>query len=125
MDKQKTILIVEDDVTLMKAIVEKFGIESFKILQAFDGEEGLKIAIENRPDLVLLDIVMPKMGGLTMLRKLREDEWGKNAEVIILTNYSDDEKAVEAKKLGAREYLIKTEWKIGGLLQKVREELDK
>ena len=96
---------------------------SFSILQASDGAEGLAIALEKHPELILLDVIMPRMGGLTMLQKLREDEWGKDAKVIMLTNYSDSEKVIEAKKLGAREYLIKTDWRIGGLLQKDQEEL--
>ena len=85
----KKILIVEDEASLRKALVEKFQREGFETFLAFDGVEGLDQAERIQPDLILLDIIMPKMDGMTMLKKLRESgDWGKQVPVIILTNLS-------------------------------------
>ncbi len=77
MDTQtKKILVVEDDVPELNALRDKFTREGFSILTAKNGEEGLAIALREHPDLILLDIIMPVMDGITMLVKLREDSWG-------------------------------------------------
>lgn len=83
------------------------------------------VALLWHPDLILLDIVMPKMDGMTMLAQLREDEWGKTARVITLTNLSDTEKVAEAIEHGSYEYLVKSDWKIEDVVAKVREKLGK
>lgn len=124
MRQAKTILIIEDDQALLKALVEKFTHEGFSVLEAHNGEEGLGKSLQEQPDIILLDIVMPKMDGITMLEKLREDSWGKNAKVILLTNLSSSEKISEAINLGSYKYLVKTDWKIKDVVEKVREELN-
>ena len=102
-----------------------YGVQSsFSTLEAKNGEEGLKVALREHPDLILLDIVMPKMDGMTMLRKLREDLWGKTAKVIILTNLSDNEKVAEALEQKSHEYLVKSDWRIEDVVAKVREQLE-
>lgn len=87
-----------------------------------NGEEGLALALEKQPDLILLDLQMPKMGGIEMAENLRVDEWGKKAKVIILTNVSSDmnktQQAVENKIF---QYLIKTDIKIEDLVSKVKD----
>ena len=93
------------------------------ILEAHDGEEGLKISLKEQPDIILLDIVMPKMDGITMLKELREDRWGKNAKVLLLNTLSRNEKIAEAMSLGTFEYLIKTDWKIEEVVKRVKEKL--
>ena len=75
----KKILIVEDEEIMLKALVEKFSSEGFEVVQAIDGEEGLKKALCEKPDIILLDILLPKMDGMAVLKKLREDTWGKHA----------------------------------------------
>jgi CheY-like chemotaxis protein len=114
---------VEDDAVVRKVLHDKLSLEGFGVLEAKNGEEGLAIALENHPDLILLDILMPKMDGLTMLKKLREDEWGKTANVIILTNYDETEKIADA--LGSRvfEYYVKSDTPIEDLIAKVKEKL--
>jgi len=123
MENRKIILIVEDEVTLRNALRDKLTHEGFGVLEAKDGEEGLEVALRDHPDLILLDIIMPKMDGMTVLKKLREDTWGKTVKVIILTNLSSDVKIGEAVILGSFEYLIKTDWKIEDVITKVRETL--
>lgn len=120
---RNTILIVEDDLDLLEVLRKKFTMEKFEVLQAPDGKIGLEEAFRSHPDLVLLDIVMPVMDGMTMLRKLREDSWGKTAAVILLTNLSDESKVAEAMKHGVYEYLVKADWNIGDVVKKVRAKL--
>ena len=121
--QKKTILIVEDDLDLMEVLIKRFEQASFKVLQAVDGKVGLAEAKKNRPDLILLDIIMPVMDGMTMLAKLREDAWGKNAAVIMLSNLSDEIKVAEAMKNNVYDYLVKADWNLDEIVQKVRERL--
>ena len=117
------LLIVEDEQMLLKALSAKFTKENFKVSVALNGEEGLKKALKERPDLILLDIVMPVMDGMTMLKHLRKDKWGKNAQVIVLTNLSDGTVA-EALENNVYDYLLKADWNISDVVKKVRERLN-
>jgi len=117
------ILIVEDEPALARALALKFKAEGFSVLKAHDGAVGIRMAIEKRPDVILLDIVMPVMDGITMLEKLREDGWGKNIPVIMLTNLADEIKVAEAVRLGSRDFLIKTDWQIADVVKKVKDKL--
>lgn len=119
----KKILIVEDEEAILEILETKFKLEKFETLRAKDGQEGLKIALQEKPDLILLDIIMPKMDGLTVLEKLKADEVGKNIPVIILTNLSDDQKVEEAVSAGKYEYLIKSDWKIEDVVKEVKNKL--
>jgi hypothetical protein len=120
MENKKTILMVEDEEVLRGVLKEKLQENDFATLEADNGEEGLGIALRNHPDLILLDIMMPKMDGLTMLKKLREDVWGKEAQVIILTNLSGNDGVSEALNQGVFEYIVKTDIKIEDLLIKIK-----
>jgi DNA-binding response OmpR family regulator len=119
----KKVLIVEDESTIIKALSSKLESDNLSVLLAVDGEEGLSKALSEHPDLILLDLIMPKMDGLTMLAKLREDKWGKQVPVIILTNLTDAKTETEAMKKGVHEYLIKTDWTIEDVMKKVNEKL--
>ena len=116
----KTILVVEDDESMVEALVEKFKSSGFNVFSAKNGEEGLKLALSDHPDIILLDIVMPKMDGLSMLRKLKEDKWGAFAPVVILTNLSDNQKLAEALEIGVVEYIIKAEVKLSDIVLRVK-----
>lgn len=119
----KTILIVEDEKALRKALSDKLTNEGYKIIETTDGEEGLDSALREHPDLILLDIVMPNMDGITMLQKLRQDAHGKNIPVIILTNLSDAEKVQQGMENAVFDYLIKADWKLSDLVDKVNQKL--
>ncbi len=121
--QSKKILIVEDEQDLRQELVDKFTREGFVALRAKNGEEGLKIALVEHPDLILLDVVMPVMDGITMAKKLRQDKWGHNVPVIMLTNLSDVEKVSKAMESGIFEYLVKSDWKIQDVVKKVKEKL--
>ena len=88
----KTILIVEDDTELREALKNALTYEKFSVLTADNGETGLGVALNKHPDLILLDVIMPRMDGLETLKRLREDAWGKKAPVIIMTVLDDLEK---------------------------------
>jgi DNA-binding response OmpR family regulator len=122
---QKTILTVEDEKPLRLAIMEALKAKNFLTLGAKDGEEGLEIALRDHPDLILLDLLMPVMDGMTMLKKVREDVWGKTVPVIILTNLNPtDEQVIEDmvthKPL---RYLVKADWKIFDVIKEINEVL--
>ncbi|MFH1170936.1 MAG: response regulator [bacterium] len=119
----KTILIVEDEKPLRDALRYTFEAEGFEIITAGDGEEGLAKALKRKPDCILLDIIMPKMDGMTMLKKLRENVWGKGAKVIALTNLSDWPYNKQAVEHNVLEYLVKSDWKMKDIVKKVREKL--
>lgn len=119
-DQIKKVLIVEDEGSLSKALETKFAHEGFKVLIAQNGEDGLSMALGEKPDIILLDIIMPKMDGLTMIRKLREDSWGQSAKIILLTNLSSPEAVSEALEHNVSDYLVKTNWKLESIMEKVK-----
>ena len=117
------ILVVEDENTLSQALNFKLESEGFEVVIAHDGEEGLEMAEKTKPDLVLCDIRMPKMDGCTMLHQIRETEWGKNLPAIMLTNLNDPEKIAEALKHNVFSYLVKSDWDLAQVVEKIKEEL--
>ena len=120
MDKKK-ILIVEDEVSLRRILADKFESEGMRVLTASDGEQGLEMALEERPDIILLDIIMPKKDGITMLRELRADERGKNIKTILLTNIGDADEMLANASKGVCSFLVKSNWDIKDISQKVKE----
>lgn len=119
----KKILIVEDEISLLNLLVEKFESEGFEVIVARDGKEGLEQAESTKPDLILLDIIMPVLDGMSMLNTLRKKDWGKDIPVIMLTNLSDDEKIKESLEKGVFEYLIKADWELNDVIAKVKDKL--
>lgn len=118
--KNQKILIVEDEAVLRSALRDKLTSNNLIVLEAEDGEEGLKLALSEHPDLILLDLLMPKMDGISMLKRLRQDKWGKGVKVIILTNLGESEPIAATVELGASEYIVKSNWQLGDILAKVR-----
>lgn len=119
----KIILIVEDESSLLLVLHDRLREEGFQIFKAADGKEGLKLALEEHPDLILLDLLMPVMNGVEMLKELRKDEWGKEASVMVLTNLSTDEKLAEVREFGVTDYLVKSDWKIEDVVQKINNKI--
>jgi DNA-binding response OmpR family regulator len=124
MDNKK-ILIVDDDEAIQKAISQTLENQEFTTLIADNGENGLSVSLKEHPDLILLDILMPKMDGMIMLQKLRENEWGKNVPVIILTNVSPNSNSVISSVLQTEPayYLVKSDVRLEGIVSKVKEVL--
>lgn len=119
----KKILIVDDEEDMMTVLVESFTPEGFNILKATNGKEALDIALKEHPDIILLDILMPVMDGLKMLEKLRQDEWGKYADVILLTNVDDAERVARAAQEGAFDYFVKNDKTTKEIIKVVKEKL--
>lgn len=117
------ILIVEDEKPLREALAFKFKAERLSVATAKNGKEGLEIALQHHPKIILLDIIMPIMNGLDMLKNLRNDEWGKNASVILLTNAGSNNEIEQAIGKGVYDYIIKTDWQIEDVVHKVKAKL--
>ena len=88
LESMKTILIIEDEKSLRNAVVDLLHAKSFLVIEAKNGREGMELALSKHPDLILLDLIMPEMDGMSVLKKIREDKWGVTVPVIILTNLS-------------------------------------
>ena len=116
----KRILIIEDEMALVHAIQDKLELLGYNTLKASDGLEGLDMALKEHPDLILLDLMMPQMNGLEMLEKLRQDAWGAQAPVIILTNLNQEDQIKKATELGAPDYYVKTATPLSMLLDIVK-----
>ena len=117
------ILIVEDMRDGRKALIDKLASEGFDVLEAKNGKEGLELALKEHPDLILLDIVVSEMGCMTMVEKLRRDKYGKSIPIIMFTNSNEIEKVSNVLKSGVYEYLVKSDWKIESVVDRVREKL--
>ena len=124
----KKILIVEDEASSRKVTYEKFTREGFEVIMAVNGEEGLKTAYAIHPDLIIMDIIMPVMDGLTMFQKLRESDgqWGKTVPVVVLTNITIENKTQmeNLTKLNPECFLVKTENTLSETVEKVKEILE-
>lgn len=123
MEQTKTILIIEDDNKLAQMLTDMFLAENLGVIRASNGEEGLAVALDSHPDMILLDIILPRLDGISLLNKLREDDWGKTADVIMLTNLSSAEDVRKATEAGAYDYLIKSDWKMEDIINKVKDRL--
>jgi len=118
----KRILFIEDESALQKAFAEILNQEGYQVIPALDGETGLKLA-KQKPDLILLDLILPKVHGLEVLKKLKEESATKEIPIIVLTNLEgmgDVEKAVE---LGATTYLVKAQYSLEEVIAKIKEAL--
>ncbi len=123
-DKKIRVLeIAEDEDMLLKVMSSQFDRKEFDVLTATDGEQGLAVALSKHPDLILLDLLMPKMDGITMLKHLREDSWGKNVPVIILTAFKDVNHINEVAKFGVTDYLVKSDFQLSEIVEKVKQKL--
>ena len=127
MENQKTILVVEDEKSIRDGIVYVLRLKKFLTLEAGNGKEAIDMALANHPDLILLDLLMPEIDGVTALKKIREDAWGKDVPVIVLTNMSmNEEKLIEdIVALKPLYYLIKVDWTFSAVAKKVEDALGK
>ena len=123
MDKNKKILIIEDEATLQKALNEVLAGENYEVVTSLDGLKGLELAQEENPDLILLDIILPKIDGFEVLRRIKENKKTSQIPVIILTNLSDVNDIQKALDLGATTYLVKADFHIEDVLKKIKEVL--
>ena len=120
---KKRVLIVDDEADIREAMADYLEQNGYRVSQAADGAEGLELAIKDKPDVILLDLMMPVMDGHTMLDKLRQDPWGRNAKVVIMSAMDDVTNIGSAYQTGITEYIIKSNASLEELAKKVREVL--
>jgi|ERR1700722_100828 len=116
----KKILLVEDAIPYIKLLHNKLTAAGYEVIEAYNGMTGFEMAIREKPDLIILDIRMPVMDGLTMLKKLREDIWGKDVHVTILTNLDDSTSISNALDEKLSRYLIKSDSTLSSVMEEVK-----
>jgi len=122
---EKKILLIEDEELMIDLLQRKLTKEGYEILVARDGEEGLKVMREVRPDLILLDIIMPKMGGFEVMEEMGKNKELKKIPVIVISNSGQPVELDKAQKLGAKDWLIKTEFDPQEVVDKVIKQIGK
>ncbi len=121
----RKILLIEDDPFLGEMYTDKFAQSGFKIDVATDGKEGMNKIKKSRPDLILLDVVLPKMDGFEILKELKKDSKLEKIPVVLLTNLGQKNEIEKGMSLGAEEYIIKAHFTPTAVVVKVKEVLDK
>jgi len=116
----KKILIVEDEPAYLKLLHSQLVAQGYHVSIATNGLEGLKMATSVHPDLILLDLIMPKVDGLTMLASLRKFEWGQSTPVFVLTNVNESSNISDAMNYKVSKYIIKSEMKLENLLENIK-----
>jgi two-component system response regulator VicR len=120
----KTILVVDDEQFIRDAMADKLQKGGFSVITAADGKDCVKIALEKKPDLILLDIVMGGMDGMTAMRELRKDSWGNSVPIILLTQIEpDDEMLQEIVEGRPTYYLVKSKFSLDEVVEKVKDRL--
>jgi PAS/PAC sensor hybrid histidine kinase len=123
MEARKKILLVEDDEVLASVYRTRLEMEDFEVMEVHDGEQALTAALRYRPDLMILDAMMPKISGFDVLDILRNTPETMNLQIIMLTALSQESDRERAEKLGVDEYLVKSQVMISDVIEKVREHL--
>jgi len=119
----KKILVVDDEADLREALNAALTHAGFETITATDGEEGLAQALAHKPDLILLDIMMPKMNGHDMLNILRRDPWGRNVPVFLLSNLDDPKNITEGFERKSNDYIIKSSTSLESITKMVKQYL--
>lgn len=117
------ILLVEDDINLREIYAARLKAEGYKVVAASDGEEALAVSVKEKPDLILLDIMMPKISGFDVLDILRSTPETKESKVVILTALSQQSERERGKQLGVDVYLIKSQITLEDVVQTIRDQL--
>lgn len=124
MDHSKhKILLVEDDQTLAKVYQQRLELEGFEVHHVDNGESALEVATSFHPELILLDVMMPKLNGFDVLDILRNTEATQNIRIIMLTALSQPKDAERAKELGADEFLVKSQVVVGDVIDRIKHQL--
>ena len=116
----KQILFIEDESALQKTVGEVLRQEGFKVLSALNGEIGIRLAKEKKPDLIIVDLVLPKRNGFEVIEDLKEDEGTKDIPIIVLTNLEDLKGIQRAIDLGATTYLVKSNYRLEEVVEKIK-----
>jgi DNA-binding response OmpR family regulator len=122
-EKKIKIALIEDDPFLSSMYSTKFGLEGFEVLSANDGIKGVELITKETPDLILLDILMPKKNGFDVLEDIKKNEATKNIPVILLTNLNQSDEVERGMELGAVDYLIKAHFMPSEVVDKIKRAL--
>ncbi|MBC7764356.1 response regulator transcription factor [Microbacteriaceae bacterium] len=118
------IAIIEDDQVINQMYRMKFEAAGFDVATASDGETGIEMAAKFTPDIILLDLQMPHMGGAEALEHIRKSEWGNDTPVIILTNLGEEEAPKSLRQLGIHSYIVKAELTPSQVVERVKDALN-
>jgi len=121
----KKILIIEDEKLMLDLLQRKLTKEGYEISVARDGEEGIRVIKEVKPNLILLDIIMPKMGGFEVMEEMNKDKELKKIPVIVISNSGQPVELDRAQNLGAKDWMIKTEFDPQEVIDKVVKQIGK
>ena len=119
----KKLLIVDDEELVIKAIKQKFELEGFDVISDMNGNDALKIAQKEHPDIILIDVSIPGINGNEMVKELRKDDWGKTVPVMFITNSLGLNHLVEPTEYGPQDFLVKSDWKLSDIVSKVKTSL--
>lgn len=119
-NRKARVMLVEDDIFLSGMYVKKLELEDFEVLLASDGKQGLKMIQDQPPDLILLDIMLPKMSGFDLLKEIKKEKKTKDIPVILLTNLGQKKHVEKGFALGAKDYLIKAHFMPSEVIDKVK-----
>lgn len=120
-DDKIKVLLIEDEKEVSELYRLKLSLDGYDVITAEDGEEGLEKALKTNPELIFLDIKMPKMDGFEVLKKLRDAEETKDTPVLILSNFDDQDLIEKGLTLGASEYIIKSQFTPEGISNKIKD----
>ena len=120
MDKQKTVLVAEDDSLYASVYQNKLTKEGYNVVVVANGMDAVKKAVELKPNLILMDLIMPEMDGFTALEKIKSNPATKKLKVIVTSNLGQDSDIKRAKDLGAEEYFVKANISIQELIEKIK-----
>lgn len=120
----KKILLIEDEASLQKTVGEILKQEGFEVLEALDGDTGLRLAKAKNPDLILLDLILPKKDGFEVLKDLKGDPATAHIKVVVLTNLESSHDVERALELGATTYLVKANYNLEEVVSKIKKLVD-
>lgn len=118
------VLIIEDDPLIVKIYSTRLKADGYDVTSAENGEEGLKAAFEQRPDLIILDVMMPRVDGFGVLEKLRQDPSFKNLPILMYSNLNNEDEMARAKTMGVTEFLVKANLSPTQMVMKIKQYLD-
>ena len=120
-EKTKKILMIEDDIFLRKVYRDKLQRSGFEFVEAINGEEGLNKVVSEKPDLVLLDIILPRKNGFDVLREMKDNQETRGIAVVILSNLGQETDIKRGMALGANDYFVKTEVTLEEVVARIKE----
>ena len=124
-ENKPKILIIEDDQRINKVYMAKLSVEGITVMTALDGIEGLRKIYSEKPDLILLDLMLPRKSGFDILKDIKADPKVKDIPVIILSNLAQEKEIEEGLALGAVDYLVKTDYSIQQVMEKIKKALER